>query len=520
MAQFSRLQLAKALIEYDNEYLPPEQPRKVAEESAIFRALRRNLPSRQPLQQRNTDFLGVSLPSETDFNHGGRRSMTNGESTLDSAYRKSIASVDNLRNPFGRDSTIEGGSTGEEIEVDLASWGLDAFDEKTKKKGKRLQRQESDAASVLPNPHPPLQNSPVRTRPPMSTRTMSMGNIPFLTSSSRDDMDLGAGDAFPDARTSISPAPSSNTRRYSIGTALDFPNIQPSDPALMQHRRKSSGHALIDGIPTAPPLFGVPFPTALGEEDDGGLAYDAPDGAVNSNPFSVRPPSPDRASRFDPKSRRSRVISNASLGTMMLGDDSPRPEDSISMISPKPGRDRPYSRLELMRPKVLVMPSPLQGSAPTTPAVPQEGRDGFQITQDGPPLPAAARSNARNSVMDLLSPPLSNSSTGGGGYFTPNPRASLTLSQLTFRNSLMVDGQRDVAYTDIDERLQRAKEEGEQVQVPDVQSIHPQMPTLEVTDADEFEQMKKDRRPAGKLYGKSLIDDLEARKAEMKGKQR
>ena len=28
------------------------------------------------------------------------------------------------------------------------------------------------------------------------------------------------------------------------------------------------------------------------------------------------------------------------------------------------------------------------------------------------------------------------------------------------------------------------------------------------------------KRPAGKLFGRSLIDDLEARKAEMRGKQR
>ena len=46
--------------------------------------------------------------------------------------------------------------------------------------------------------------------------------------------------------------------------------------------------------------------------------------------------------------------------------------------------------------------------------------------------------------------------------FTPNPRNSLTLSQLTFRNTLLVDGQRDVAYADIDTRLKRATEDGEQ----------------------------------------------------------
>jgi hypothetical protein len=513
------------VLEYDNEYLLPDEPQKNAEESAIFRALRR--PPRQPLQQRNTDYLSVALPSDSGpgVNTADRgRSNSVRESVLDPSYRRSIISIDNLRNPFGRDSPHEGGDIVDEIEVDLASWGLDAFEDKGKKKSKKLQRQESDAASILPNPHPPLQNSPIRTRPTMSARTMSMGNIPFLNSVSGDNVGMGAGGAFLDAASTTSQSQVLSPRRHSIGSPLDFPNMRPSDPALTQHRRRSSGHLLIDNIPVAPPLHSVPFPNA--SEDEGGLAYDTEEPETDTNPFAIRPPSPDRASRFDPKSRRSRVISSASMGTLMLDNELPRPEDSISMISPKPGRDRPYSRLELMRPKLLVMPSPLQGSMPNTPDVQGETRDGFLLSSDGPPLPAAARSGSRGSVMDMLSPPVSTGdSSGKGGYFTPNPRANLTLSQLTFRNTLMVDGQRDVTYHDIDEHLRWAQEEGEQAAIADAQSTHMTVPTMEITpadavDADEFEQMKKERRPAGKLYGRSLIDDLEAKKAAMKGQQR
>ncbi|KAI0772617.1 hypothetical protein BC629DRAFT_1529017, partial [Irpex lacteus] len=209
----------------------------------------------------------------------------------------------------------------------------------------------------------------------------------------------------------------------------------------------------------------------------------------------------------------------------MLDYELAHPGDSISVRTPIPGRDRPYSRLELMRPKVLVMPSPLQNAGQDKTEEPV-GRDGFQISSDGPPLPPGAKSNARGSVMDLLSPPLSNGSSGAGGYFTPNPRANLTLSQLTFRNTLMVDGQRDPAYADIDNHLRWAQEDGEQADIADAQSTHLTVPGMAVTpadvagDADELEQMKRDKRPAGKLYGKSLIDDLEARKAAMKGKQR
>ena len=510
--------------EYDNEDLSPELPRKMAEESAIFRALRRTTP-RPPLQSRNTDFLGVSLPSDANPNAdsmGRRRSATLRESILDPS-RKSIASLDNLHNPFGRDSTHEG-DTGDDIEVDLASWGLDAFQEKGKKKAKKLQREVSDAASVLPNPHPPLQNSPVRTRPSASARTLSMGNIPFLQSASRDGLNLGAGGAFLDAPSSGPPTRTPSSRRHSIGTPLDFPDMRPTDPALTQHRRASSGHVLIDSIPVTPPLHSVPFPAVTEEDAEGGLAYAETEESELPNPFAVQPPSPDRASRFDPKARRSRVVSSASMGTQMLDYESPQPGDSISMRSPLPGRDRPYSRFELMRPKVLVMPSPLQNAAPVEEQ--QEGRDGFLISSDGPPLPPGAKSNARGSAMDLLSPPLSSGNSGSGNLLTPNPRSNMTLSQLTSRNTLMVDGQRDPAYADIDDRLRWAHEEGEQANIADAQSTHLTVPPMDniapevPADADEFAQMKKDRRPAGKLYGKSLIDDLEARKAAMKGKQR
>jgi len=42
---------------------------------------------------------------------------------------------------------------------------------------------------------------------------------------------------------------------------------------------------------------------------------------------------------------------------------------------------------------------------------------------------------------------------------------SLSLSQLAFRNTLVVGGERDVTYSDIDRTLPRATEEGEQMQI-------------------------------------------------------
>ncbi|GJE84121.1 hypothetical protein PsYK624_001960 [Phanerochaete sordida] len=521
MSAFSRLQLAKALIEYDNDALPFEE-RKDAGQSAIFMSLRRNLPSRAAAlsqARRSTDYLGVPLPSDV---------VDNGSVGSRQSARKSLASIDALRNPFGRDSTHEG-PLEDEVEVDLSSWGLDALMD-SKKKGKGVKRQVSDGRTVLPNPHEglQLQDTPGRKRPTANARTMSMGHIPLMGTGSQDQLDdFGVGGAFLEAKSTMPTASTSalGPRRHSVGNPLDFAGVRVTDPAL--HRRRASEHALIDSIPITPPLHAVPFPQELGgapdaDVEEGGLAYDDEPGtsSATKDAFSVPLPPPERASRFDPKvlsAQRERVVSTASLGTRVFSPSpdsgSPRPESVFSGRPPQPGRDRPYSRLELMRPKLLIMPSPLQQSVPTPGKPTPQMRDGFELTTDGPPLPPEARTfGAGRSTSSLLSP----SHTGDG--FTPNPRASMTLSQLTFRNTLMVDGQRDVAFKDIEDRLKWATQDGEQAALDIPNDSTPGLPTMEVTDADA--DAPRGKRLPGKLYGKSLIDDLEARKAEMKGKQR
>ena len=76
----------------------------------------------------------------------------------------------------------------------------------------------------------------------------------------------------------------------------------------------------------------------------------------------------------------------------------------------------------------------------------------------------------------------------------------------------MVGGQRDVAYADLDQEFPRATEEGEQVNAPPIEQT-PDFPL-------PVEESSKAGRPAGKLYGTSLIDQLENRKLEMRSKQR
>ncbi|EIN10747.1 hypothetical protein PUNSTDRAFT_85042 [Punctularia strigosozonata HHB-11173 SS5] len=571
MSAFSRLQLAAALIEYDND---PDNPGagRSAHDSAIFAHLRRNAPRPTP-SRRSTDYLGVALPGET----GG--SAGDPEET-DLPYRRSTPSVNALVNPFRQEESEEEADEEEEnVDVDLASWGLDAFIPKDKEKGKSSKsrpRRKSENLDSLPV-HKELQAGMQRASPRM--RSMSMGNFD----------QFGLDGAFLEAG-------SMGGRPKSIASPLEFVDV-PSTIRPPHPRRASSQHALIDKIPTADPLLSVPFPrsgTPAGDDATvsrplsrgsffaprpghertystasfGSQALLSGDGrdrrqSVASlgskmlldegepNPFAVRPPSPERASRFDPKARnralsissrdlladennsfsvplpspsrtsrfdpkgaaRARTMSNGSLGSRMLLDD------AASYTSN--ALDRPYSKLELMRPKVLVMPSPLQTTEPPPKPSPY-AREGFQLSTEGPPLPAAARANRRASaVLSTIQPSGSLPAASATNPFVPNPRASMTLSQLTFRSALSLAGQRDGASADMDLPLPlpRAAAEGEQAHFED--PVEPELlPEPVITVEVDEPQTDPRARPPGKLFGKSLIDDLEERKANMRAKQR
>lgn len=337
--------------------------------------------------------------------------------------------------------------------------------------------------------------------------------------------DFGAGHAFLDAQQSHDDLPlAQKDRRRSVANPLDLEEYRTKGPHIsLEKRRQSVGFLPSESIPF--PSTDSPAPLA---DNDTNL----------SNPFALPPPSQERLSRFDPKAQQSqsqlglperqgdtasvrtgnlrdgvahlRTYSNASMGSRVLLDDFR--DDGASYMTGRPldvpPENKPLSRAELMRPKVLVMPSPLQGSQ----AQPRNaGRTGFMLSSDGAPLPPGAQPGVRPGVRPLTGAATSRSSQSiMGSGFTPNPRASMSLSQLTFRNNLMVDGARDVAYTDIEQQLQRAADEGEQVQqVWDDQD-----------DQDEETEALQPERPAGRLYGRSLMDDLQDRKAQIHGRQR
>ena len=440
--------------------------------------------------------------------------------------RRSRASIDMLRNPF---SPTEWDVEEEEENIDdldLESWGLNnLLGDKGKEKGSKRKPN-----NRLPAPHE-IQQSKGPLSPGLGPRAVSMGNFD----------NIGFGGAIVDD-LSIMPEPRTETeflderkRRASFGSPLDLVGMHAPDISLEKARRKSA-YGLLESQPGPGPSssHSIPFPSSIPPvEDESGAITPRHDRTYSSasrtshlqtvpedpgrrprfdsqgnrikttappqdvtndenNPFAIRPPSPERSSRFDPKAvAHARTLSNVSMGSQILLEDPP---------SAHPHVPRPYPRMEFLRPKVLIMPSPLQNSEqnarPPSPTV----RDGFHLSRDGPPLPAGARAVRKSMAFEELHPP---------NPFTPNSRATLSLAQLTFRSGLH---SQDIGYSEnID--VPRATADGEQVKPP---SPEPEeMPIIAIPPEE-----KKDRRGPGKLYGKSLIDDLEARKAQMRGKRR
>jgi hypothetical protein len=436
-----------------------------------------------------------------------------------------------LRNPFSHleEDVEEEEEEGEEnmADLDLESWGLnDLLGDKEKEKGSR--RKQNNRLSK----NHEIQHSKGPLSPGLGPRAVSMGNFD----------NIGIGGAIVDDLT-IEPEPRAGTeflderkRRASFGSPLDLVGMNAPDISLDKARRKSA-YGLLESQPEPGPssLQSIPFPSSIPQVDDDPDAeiprhdrtyssvsrtsrlesvpeepgrrprFDSqgnriktiapPQDATNdeNNPFAIRPPSPSRSSRFDPKAvAHARTASNASMGSRVV------PDDTVSGHPPAPRKYPP--RMDFLRPKVLIMPSPLQTSDQNVRPPSPPARDGFQLSRDGPPLPAGARALRKSMALEEIPP---------SNPFTPNSRASLSLAQLTFRSGLHTQ---DIGYSE-NVGVPRAINDGEQARLPS-----PEPEDIPIVAAPPEE--KKDRRGPGKLYGKSLIDDLEARKAHMRGKRR
>ncbi|KAG6854795.1 hypothetical protein C0991_001222 [Blastosporella zonata] len=531
MSAFSRIQLAAALLEYDNDLDNPDAPNRYAQESAIFLPFRQSALNRT----RKNDYLGVPLAG--DGGNAGKSLRSNS-----ALGHQSRASISTLHNPFGRDDHLdeEEDSHEEELEVDLSSWGLDAFIPKDKAsktgKGKEKSTDPLSPHSVSSVPtHQPLTNHDTAAAGPRralgASRSMSVGgNLEYFgvegERSSLNRMEDTRRRSFASPKSSLVSPEVMQRRRASsyslLATQTTLNSFEPQNVPFPATSIRSGSLDLNEGPSSlGSRLESLPIHerTRSTASADSRLILDGDDKdnrqrtmsnatmatilLADDNPFTLRPPS--RSSRFDPKAAaHARTMSNVSMGSRMVPDDGM----SIHTSQALDGRERRYSTtLDLLRPKVLVMPSPLQPTS-VAPASPNDKvRDGFELTTDGPPLPPGARSSRRASATFSVmeTPHLASNS------FTPNPLAALSLSQMTFRNTLKIDGQRD-SY--VDTNLPRATIDGEQAQFePELEDV----PTVAITDMDET---IKTGRPAGKLFGKSLIDDLENRKAQMRSKQR
>ncbi|EJU06524.1 hypothetical protein DACRYDRAFT_113208 [Dacryopinax primogenitus] len=515
---FSRLQLAAALIEYDNDADDPEGPYRIARESAIFAHTRRSARPEDSyggdsFRRSKADFLNVKLPSELDA-ASERKSMSSGRRTPLVGYG------------YQQDNEIHG------EEVDLAEWGL------AKKENEEEDKEEDDTfreperrravSEFLPGPSVlPQDRGDRRLSIAKSELLPASGGFKDQRARRSSLGDFGAGGAFLDAaRTFPGGRPDQGQRSFTEPISQQRRN---SLVALDDSASLNNPWSPVDGPTT------VPFPSTEPAPQE-----------VEENPFALPPPSPSKSSRFDPKTH-GRTLSTASIGSRAtLMDDhrssrymstGPGPDDArSSRYMPDDARSSQYfpaddgrsiagsaylrdaqaqgqgqaerddarprrlSGWNVLRPKVLVMPSPLQDEEHAAMPLDLASRGGFVHSKDGPPLPPGAK--AEHPAPRPLSSMTLASKVDPLNPQSPlhlNPRESLTLSQLTFRNSLM----NDVAYTDMG--LRRAAEDGEKV-------------TVEMEEEDE--PLVKSGRAPGALYGRSLIDDLEARKAALRGKQR
>ncbi|PVG03580.1 hypothetical protein CPB86DRAFT_695217 [Serendipita vermifera] len=501
MPPFSRLQLAAALIEYDNDLDDPDAPYRSAEQSAIFSFLRNKPDPRSTIMgydempRKSTDFLGVTLPGET-----GEPQMSEtlpvAKGNVPNTQRAPEAPVGGRKTPDGRrsvemltrpsseiarlngqmfqgaddDEEEEENELGNGPELNLASWGVDEF--LTKDKPKPRSRANSvNAYDRVASPGPSI-------RPRLESTTSSNG-LANQALGERGANRRSAGYRANSAGDWAEDFQDRESYRQRPNSMVDPADIAMDQAPPTSFRRRSGSLSAMHVFPSSTTPEGEP---------------------TTPNPFEIPLPAEAGTSRFDPKAlAHQRTISFASMSTrqvLMDGGDvqdhHSNYNDNASIMTDSRRLDTPhrYSRNDLLRPKVLIMPSPLQDRVvvPVKPKRPV--REGFEDTTDARPLPPGAKTGERTSTFGI------------------NPRHSMSLAQLTFRNSLMVGGQRDPSYADIEGRLRRAEHEGEMI----IQEVDPE-PELE-TEAGAA------NRPAGKLFGRSLIDDLESRKAALKNKQR
>ncbi|WVR05497.1 hypothetical protein IAU60_002515 [Kwoniella sp. DSM 27419] len=507
----SRLQLAAALIEYDNdeELASSSHQYRDHRRSAIFLPIHqaRAEARRQQILSQPAPSLPSPLGSETQPEHQAWRRSTVGELGPLSA---GLSSGSGER----RDSPMDDGE-GDLGDVDVARWGLPAH---LVAEGSDARRpgtaRRSSAALSVPTPtsshHPRVKS--VRLSDGLDDITLH-----------RRVMAETQAKLLGDHRRAVS------FDRYGAEEVLAHEEELADRPATVMgmqggdrpERSRKISDPMFVPLPQSPLSAGArrpqsslsrgwisPAPGMMDDAED--LDEIEPD---TPNPFALPAPPPELGSRFDPKvlqsqkrssldsaplagsrgstyhrdsrvsgyfddaphetletDKASRALEDKLRAPTQVYDDIPTPEQFGRPLMPKrytASVRPPVDRASLLRPKTLIMPSSLANQRP------EEIRshklpEGYSLGEK--PLPAEAR--------------------------TMGDRP-LSLSQKTFRSSLVVGGAREDEFW-----VGGTEEEG-------AIAVH----------GRDLDQAAIQRKP-GKLYGKSLMDQLEARKAALKSRQR
>lgn len=240
-------------------------------------------------------------------------------------------------------------------------------------------------------------------------------------------------------------------------------------------------------LPLSPGPLGRPV-SYVSVMDEGG-ANDDDDG--ERNPFALPAPAGPRLSRFDPKYTAPVVDARHSQSTV-------RPTSIASGYFPPPSGPPPSAPVSRLHPRTLIMPTPLHGVLDPTQNQPSH-REGF--THGAKPLPPGALTRPDSFVGRM----------DGKGF---------TSSQQLFRVSLAATG-RDgggsrYGYEGVD-LPPSAERDGE----VGVRQYGGRMEDDDEVDEEDDEVGQDDWRPETRFVrGPSLMDRLEARKAELKSKNR
>lgn len=300
---------------------------------------------------------------------------------------------------------------------------------------------------------------------------------------------------------------------------------RPTSPFNAPLASPTSASATFSPMKSLPLPLHVPLPPSPGPAQSGSIARPLSHAAYaeeayddQPNPFALPAPAGPRVSRFDPKISTPPGLVGTDTGTRgtrtmdrpasyASGYFPPNAEPHHGFISPPTAA--PITRL---RPRTLIMPTPLHGVLDPTQSQPSRWeQEGF--THGAKPMPPGALTRPDSFVgrLDAAMP----------------DRKTFTPSQQLFRVTLAgVDGKRDsqvsrygyeAGFIDIPPSAER---DGEIA----VQQYGGRMAEDEEDseyDDEEREPGEQDWRPETRyVRGPSLMDRLEARKAELKSKNR